>query len=145
MWVWRTSGDGRGARCPSDARLGPSCQLAGREGKRNRVWTRFVYTALVLALRLVLRKEGAALPGPLSCQSPHSCGCWWPPGARLLPASASHSCRAQQPDSEAAPPAEGTFQDTLDSLSTLCSLLLAKPGFRPRPYPPAQPFSCSPS
>lgn len=87
-----------------------------------------------LLWRLVLRKEGAALPGP-SCQSPHSCGCWWSPAARLLPASARtaavHSSQTWQPS------AEGTFQDTLDSLSTLCPLPWQKPDSDPGPILPA--------
>ena len=68
-------------------------------------------------------------------------GPWWP---GLQPASASHSCHAQQPDSEAAPPAKGTFQDSLESLGAPCSLFLARAWLQTRTLSCCPPASHSP-
>ena len=88
-------GTGEVPEVPSDPRLGPSCQLAGREGKRNRGLTHFVHTALVLALEIGAEERGSCPPlappasGPIAVVA----GGPWRPGCcrQVLRTAAVHS------------------------------------------------------
>ena len=72
----------------------------------------------------MLRKEGAAPPPAPPASGPVAVvagGRWWPGS---LPASSSHGCRAQQPDSKAAPWGQENVPEQLGvirrSLLTAC-------------------------
>lgn len=129
---------------PSGPRLGLSCQLAGREEEPDPTPSGHTTLPLLPLANQVdsgdpyVEGRGSCPPlappagGPITVAAG---GPWWP---GLQPASASHSCHAQQSDSEAAPPARGTFQDSLESLGALCSLFLAKACIQTQTYPAAR-------
>lgn len=80
---------------PSDPRLGPSCQLVGREGKRNQGLNHFVHTALVLAVEIGAEERGSCLPlaPPASRPLAVVAGVPWRPGCcqQVLCTAAVHS------------------------------------------------------
>lgn len=112
---------------PSD--LGWAHSVHFQEGRRARVRPFLATQRCSLLTRLTLEihaeEGGTCLPlappasGPMAVVTG---GPWWP---GLLPASASHSCCAQQPDSEAAPLGWGSIPE---QLGVIRHLLLPAPG-----------------